>query len=84
MSPLPMEAASPVYHLSPPIQKKLQGCAEDELCCLEGDEVEERERANNQLWQVFRLGAVKPSTEAICNREPQIAFVINIGEHSVA
>ena len=48
MSSLPMEAASLMFHLSPPIQKKLQGYVEDELCCSEGDGDEERERANNQ------------------------------------
>lgn len=72
-----MEAASLVYHLSPPIQKKPQGCVEDELCCSEGDGDEERERANNQPWRVGRLGAVKPSTETICSHcEPPITFII--------
>ena len=71
MSCLPMEAASLVYHLSPPIQEKLEGRVENELCCSEGDGVEERKRANNQPGcRVCRLSAVKPSAETTCSQLP--------------
>ena len=58
-----MEAASLVCYLSPPIQKKLQECIEDEFCCSEDDGAEERRRANNQPSWVCELDAVEPSAE---------------------
>jgi len=71
-----MEAASLVYHLSPPIQEKPRGCVEDGLCCPEGDGVGESERANNQHW-VLRLGAIKPSTRLSRPRTKKLISVMS-------